>query len=1090
MERNFNVDRRFQIFCDKLTSNNVSTDLIIESSYNSIDFSSTSVIFDGHVDLSMVTTKHINISNISEIETTFLRVNTITLPSNVRITYNSVNDGYIRNTRVGYNPVDGSIGRSDAYFTYINVSGGDSSFNNSLYINKNLHVDGIVTISNELLIDETNFASIETSFNIYKAVLEQNFYIDKILTNDVSALAISVSNELVVVKNSFIYDLTISGQLLNNVLKVPSIFTIDPSGYDNHSGTLIINGDLNVTGNETTFSSSDVEIHDAIITLASNLANIQELSNTNAGLDISNIASLKYNGTLWNFSGGQLSVGNNNVLFIDDISLAKRDFDLSINAFRADFSSSFFTLKRNIDNSYNATYTRNQIDNSFILRTNFDLSLNYLQSYANSSYISKNQLTISFDSIRTLMDVSYVAKNNKVIPGQPQYDYSPSSITPFGQDISGESTLNYFGTYVSLSEDGKIMGVTAPFNNGAGTLRGRARIYKYNDISWVQLGQTIDGEADGDRDFTLKLSKDGTIAAIGSFFNAGKGQVRIFKYNDISWIKQGQDIEGLGAGDGFSRSISLSANGKILAIGAIRNDTTYTDAGQVRVFSYIENDNSWNKIGEFNGFDTYSMTGASVSLSSGGTSLAISSSSISPIQGQVNVYDYSNNTWTPRGTTIFGNGLNTSIYNNLKNFGNNIELSSDGSILAIAERQNPLNNNYGRVMVYNYNSIDNSWNKLGLDINGPTITYFEWDDPNITLSSDGTIIAVGFGSHDSNRGLVRLYKFANNDWAKVGSDILGDNIGDVFGYSVSLSSNGSILAVGAPLYDPSFTGLVRTYNINYAYTVSYTNPTILSNEFTSSFNSFTEKLDISYLLNRVFEASHNNIKTRFDISFATINLTNLELSSIIIETIKTPFVNGINKPLEFIPHTANTAISTTISGDLALTGTAYLKSFNISNKHNFDISINGYSSHYLTSTDVSASIVDYYSNFGSIYNKVFKIDACGNVTNYTNGYGTISDSRLKENIVTSSPKLEDLLKVRVVNYNLKGSDKTKYIGVLAQELEELFPELVTEDSTNERFKSVNYSSLTILLIKAFQEQQVLINNLIATLEELEKESCV
>jgi hypothetical protein len=96
MERNFNVDRRFQIFCDKLTSNNVSTDLIIESSYNSIDFSSTSVIFDGHVDLSMVTTKHINISNISEIETTFLRVNTITLPSNVRITYNSVNDGYIR----------------------------------------------------------------------------------------------------------------------------------------------------------------------------------------------------------------------------------------------------------------------------------------------------------------------------------------------------------------------------------------------------------------------------------------------------------------------------------------------------------------------------------------------------------------------------------------------------------------------------------------------------------------------------------------------------------------------------------------------------------------------------------------------------------------------------------------------------------------------------------------------------------------------------------------------------------------------------------------------------------------------------------
>jgi hypothetical protein len=116
---------------------------------------------------------------------------------------------------------------------------------------------------------------------------------------------------------------------------------------------------------------------------------------------------------------------------------------------------------------------------------------------------------------------------------------------------------------------------------------------------------------------------------------------------------------------------------------------------------------------------------------------------------------------------------------------------------------------------------------------------------------------------------------------------------------------------------------------------------------------------------------------------------------------------------------------------------------------------------------------------------VFKIDACGNVSNYSGLYGAVSDSRLKENIVTSSPKLADLLKVRVVNYNLKGPDKTKYIGVLAQELEELFPELVVEDNTHERIKSVNYSNLTIMLIKAFQEQQVLINNLYASLKDLE-----
>lgn len=1081
MERNFNVDRRFQIFCDKLTSNNVSKDLIIESSYNTIELSSNTIIFDGHVDLSMVTCNNINISNISEIVTKFLRVKTISLPSNVRISYNSVNDGYITNTRVGYNSE--GIGRSDAYFTYINVSGGDSSFNNSLYINKNLVVDGTLTISNNLLINGANFASIETSFNNYKAALEQYFYSTKITTKDVSALNISISNELVVNKTAYINDLTISGQLLNSVLKVPNIFTIDPSGYDNHSGVLIINGDLTVRGAETTLSSSYVDICDVAIKLASNLANILDLSNSNAGLDISNIASLKYNGTTWNFSGGQLTVDNKKVLFSDDISLAKRNFDLSINALITDFSSSFFTIKRNIDDSYNDTYIRSQIDNSFILRSNVDLSLTALQSYAISSYISKNQLTTSFQDIITLIDMSCVPRNNKVIPGQPQYDYSTSTITKFGQDVSGETTNTYSGYRVALSEDGTVMGITAPFNNGTGILQGSARIYKYNDISWVQLGQDIDGEANNDLQAIIKLSKDGTIVALGSYYNSGTGSVRVFKYNniDISWIKQGQDIDGTGPGDEFGRSISLSDNGKIIAIGAAQNDASYSNAGQVCVYSY--NDVSWNKIGTFNGFHASSNTGQSVSLSSTGTILAISSlpPQTSTFFPRVDVYELSNNAWSPKGPIIYGPYSSISYGSR---FGKIIALSSDGTTLAINDRVLQ-GANYGRALVYKYTSSDNSWNRLGSDISGPAVSQNEDIDPYIALSADGTIMALGYVSDTDYKGLVRLYKFINNNWIRIGTtDLSGDNAQDRFGYSLALSSNGSILAVGSIFNPPDNIGRVRTYNVNYAYTLTYTNPTIVANSFATSFASFTEKLDISYVLKSVFEASHNNLKTRFDISFANINLSNINAVSITIERINTPQVYGINKNLAFVPFA--TTINTTISGDLAVTGKGILNSFRISDKHIFDVSINGYSSNYLASSDVSASIVDYYSNVGSTYNRVFKIDACGNVSNYSGIYGAISDSRLKENIVTSSPKLEDLLKIRVVNYNLKGQDPTKYIGVLAQELEELFPELVAETNTDERLKSVNYSSLTIMLIKAFQEQQVLINNLNATLEELEK----
>ena len=876
MERNFNVDRRFRLFADKLTSNHASKDLIIESSYNTIELSSNAVIFDGIVDLSIVTCNNINISNISEIVTKFLRVNTLTLPSNVVISYNSVNDGYIINTRVGYN-LQG-IGRSDAYFTYINVSGGDSSFNDSLYINKNLLVDGTLTINNDLLINGTNFEIIENSFNNYKASLEQNFYSTKITTKDLSALNISISNELVVNKTAFINDLTLSGQLLNSVLRVPNIFTIDPSGFDNHSGTLFINGDLTVLGAITTLSSSNIDICDVAITLASKLANRLDLINANAGLDISNIASLKYNGTSWDFSGGQLTLDNKKILLDVSLIAAASAIDLSFNALNADFSSSFFILKRNIDNSFNDTYNRSQIDSSFILRSKVDISLISLNTYVDNSYVSKNQSDISFRAITTLMDISYIAKNS-VISEQPQYDYSTSTISQFGQDIFGEATNTYSGYNVSLSEDGTIIGITAPYNNGTGTLQGSARIYKYNDVSWVQLGQDIDGEANNDEQAIIKLSKDGTIAALGSWNNSGIGSIRVFKYNDISWIQLGQDIDGTAADDEFGRSISLSANGKIIAIGATHNDTSYYSAGQVLVYSY--NDVSWNIIGTFNGFYEEAYTGFSVSLSSSGTILAISTlpseGSLETLIPRVDIYELSNNAWTTKGHTIYSPYASN---NGGSRFGRIIELSSDGTIVAINDRFLQ-DTNYGRVLVYKYTSSDNSWNRLGSDISGsvPVVSYGDLD-PYIALSADGTIMAVGYISDSDFKGLVRLYKFINNNWIQIGTtDLSGDNVQDNFGYSLALSSNGSILAIGSIFNPPDNIGRVRTYNVNYAYTV--TNP------FDISFASFNTKVDLSYVLKTVFEASHNSLKNRFEISFNTIKTSNFDASSIIIDTINT-----------------------------------------------------------------------------------------------------------------------------------------------------------------------------------------------------------
>jgi len=126
----------------------------------------------------------------------------------------------------------------------------------------------------------------------------------------------------------------------------------------------------------------------------------------------------------------------------------------------------------------------------------------------------------------------------------------------------------------------------------------------------------------------------------------------------------------------------------------------------------------------------------------------------------------------------------------------------------------------------------------------------------------------------------------------------------------------------------------------------------------------------------------------------------------------------------------------------------------------------------------------------------FNVVSNGNVYNTNNSYGSLSDIKLKENIIDATPKLDDLLKVKIRNYNLKGQE-TKQIGVIAQELEEVFPSMVEEsedfeelDVTNEdgtitkerqlvgtTTKSVKYSIFVPILIKAIQELEARVKEL-------------
>lgn len=109
----------------------------------------------------------------------------------------------------------------------------------------------------------------------------------------------------------------------------------------------------------------------------------------------------------------------------------------------------------------------------------------------------------------------------------------------------------------------------------------------------------------------------------------------------------------------------------------------------------------------------------------------------------------------------------------------------------------------------------------------------------------------------------------------------------------------------------------------------------------------------------------------------------------------------------------------------------------------------------------------------------------GSVQTKNGVYGALSDERLKKNVQPASPKLADLLNVNVVNYVMKNDiTETKQLGVIAQEVETIFPNMV--ESNADGIKTVKYSVFTPMLIKATQELHALSeaqNQRIQTLEE-------
>jgi hypothetical protein len=319
--------------------------------------------------------------------------------------------------------------------------------------------------------------------------------------------------------------------------------------------------------------------------------------------------------------------------------------------------------------------------------------------------------------------------------------------TQLGQEIIGEASLDYSGTSVSLNSSGNIIAIGATGNNGNGIDSGHVRVYENISDTWVQIGQDINGENGGDQSgVSVSLNAVGNIVAIGSGFNSANGlqsgHVRLYENIAGTWTQIGQDIDGENIGGRLGWSLELNNDGNIVAIGAYRNNGNGFNSGHVRVFKNISG--VWSQIGQdIDGEATEDESGFSISINANGNVVAIGAPKNDGngfSSGHVRVYQNISGNWLQIGVDIDGVFVNDQS-------GNDVSLNGAGNILAVGAPGNDGNDtDTGRVRLYK--NTAGTWTQLGNDIYG--VGIFDSVGRNFSLSEDASKIAIGFDGNTAN----------------------------------------------------------------------------------------------------------------------------------------------------------------------------------------------------------------------------------------------------------------------------------------------------------------------------------------------------
>ena len=257
--------------------------------------------------------------------------------------------------------------------------------------------------------------------------------------------------------------------------------------------------------------------------------------------------------------------------------------------------------------------------------------------------------------------------------------------------------------------------------------------------------------------------------------------------NSYSW--QSQLLVGSGA-----ESVVISHDGKTIVIGVPSLNFVY-------VFTYTLSDQEWvwsvKQVIITSTAASDDQFGYALAISGDGNVVAVSApydDDQANNAGVVKTYVYDDVSalYTLNGQVDAKSNIDE------QKFGSSLALNYDGTRLAISAIEDYTQGHTGLLSIYGWVSDAETWSIFGSNISGPssTETLFGW---SVDMTNSGDIVAISAPYYENSKGVVMTYKYESLDgtYSQHGNSIIGYLENDQMGHSISLSSSGDRLIIGA-----------------------------------------------------------------------------------------------------------------------------------------------------------------------------------------------------------------------------------------------------------------------------------------------------